>query len=236
MNIRNLVNSYGKEFVEEVWPSLPNSQYSNFESLVLYCKVRRDNPRVLYEMGTEREGRSTYIIQKALLKNGGDPLHVMFDIPGNTEEAFANLVRKGIYKNIWVVSGNIMDTYQIVKKTVAKDLSSFVFIDADHSETFAKWYLNNVIFDLAKGTTVHIHDVHFLNDKEKPPATELLYLYEKFRDGTLPMDLIFDSSAYQEDEKNKEEWEILKKEYPFIGDFDPTGFPYDCSASYFEKI
>jgi len=67
--VEEIINLFGEEFKRDVWPEMPDSQYANFESMVLYCFIRKFKPYGVVEMGTEAEGRSSYIIQKALEEN-----------------------------------------------------------------------------------------------------------------------------------------------------------------------
>lgn len=233
--IIRLVETFGEEFSGEILPNLPDSQYGNLESMILYAIIRDRKFRIVVEMGTEARGRSTYIIQKALLKNGGVFLHIMNDLPGIVEEAFANLVRQGMGGNIWLLSGPAQTMMDIFRPNLGK--VDFMFIDADHSADFARWYVTEVINYLPKGSTVHIHDINITKEQDRgfSEDNEEIALRQLMEKGHLPLESIFSLDNFGRFSKYENSWNRLKEKFSFIGEHPATGFPYLCSAQYFLK-
>ena len=148
MDVKRLIDQYGQEFETEVFPCLPDSQYGNLESLILYSIIRNRKPQIVTEFGTETKGRSTYIIHKALEKNERIFVHAMFDKQGVVEEALVNLSRHFPSKSIqqtWILSGPIEYTIEIFDRLIPLDRINFAFIDADHGCDFTKWYVERII-------------------------------------------------------------------------------------------
>lgn len=237
MNIEHLVDEFGKEFEENVYPNLPDSQYGNLESMLLYCLIRKRKPRFLAEIGTEIHGRSSYIIQKALVKNDQDSIHAMFDVPGVAERALRTLIDQGLGSNVWLFSGFVESTIQALSKKKNLKEVDFMFIDADHEDSFALWYIKNVIEKLSDGTLVHVHDVNTTDklERESPIDTEERVLRDLKKDGKLPLKSLISFDNICKLEENLDLWKRIQKKHDFIGEPFPTEFPHICCAEYFEK-
>jgi hypothetical protein len=226
--LEEIIEKYGDEFADDVFPKLPVSSYGNLESMVLYCFIRDIKPKVVAEIGTEVKSRSSFIIESALQKNRTGSLHIMADLTGKVERAAENLMID-FDANIKVLSGRIQDTYS------KQDWSEvdFLFIDADHPRSFAKWYLDNLIPLLKEGTYVHIHDIDLyanwkgyeVSDNE---AGELL---DRHMVGKLCLNKLFWLFDYSYNPYYKEALEYFEKRYSFVGK-QTLDEPYKNGASY----
>ena len=236
--LEEIIDLFGEEFERDIWPKMPDSQYGNLESMVLYCFIRKFKPFGTVEMGTEAEGRSSYIIQKALEINedeGRHFVHVMMDLPFVAEDGFRNLTKSCRCNNIIVSSGVIQQTFPLLNQYLSMDKMNFIFIDADHTDTFAKWYIKNVFPKLNTGTTVHIHDIDLdmKNSTSWPDDSEAKYLWDLKKENKLPLAEVFNIGSLGKLKKYKEIWNKIKTKHPFIGEFNAKELPFGCSASYF---
>jgi len=234
MDIDTLVFKYGDEFMDIVWKDLPDSQYGNLESIYLYAYMREYKPRCVFELGTAINGRSSFIIHKAIEENGGG-LHTMCDLPHVGEEALANLSKHFPVYNVWLLSG------PIEQMAVHVDMSKidFLFIDADHGEPFAEWYMDNFIPRLNDGVVIHIHDMPrslYGNFYPKDFPNEFVSVMKRLGSGTVQMEEICFLDDWKKDPKLKKKHDDLNKKYPIIGKFGAKDLPYSSSAAYFKKI
>jgi hypothetical protein len=227
--VLKIINEYGKEYVEEVLPNLPDSQYGMLESLVLYCFIRHNKFKKIFELGTEHKSRSSYIIQKALLKNGADFIHFMCDFPLILERARLNLFNK---TNVEMVYGPI--------EYVEFDFNQldFLFIDAHHERDFAVFYLDKLISNLKQNTLVHIHDINLSEDwyDRDGRINEAYELIQRHKNNTLNIKKLFWLEDFSVNPNYEDSWNKIKSEFDFIGNFPATSLPYNASASYWTKI
>lgn len=227
MDLVYLIEKWGDEFKDEVWYELPYSQYSNLSSMLLYAVIRENKFKKIYEMGCERKSRSSFIIQKALLKNGGEFTHYMADFPWILEQAVSNLFD---VTGVEVVPGEAT--------TVKFDFSKidFMFIDADHGKQFCAWYLDNIITQLKKGTLVQIHDIFIKPDLTSRMQIEMETdeLIERIKNNTLNLEKLLWMEDICMDPKYKETWEYLASKYPFIGDFPAPKLPHGDGTTYWK--
>mgnify|MGYP001577655182 CR=1 FL=1 len=233
MFVLDLIDKYGQEFYDKCWEKLPDSQYGNLESMVLYGFIRESKPITVAEIGVAEHGRSTFIIQKALLENGQPFCHLMSDYHDTLGKAFNYLCEKEISaEGIFLLPGQIQHTFQVP----AWNKVDFLFIDADHTRLFAEWYFDSLIPLLKPATWVHIHDTNLSGDwvwRERAgcETEELMLRHDK---GTLPLEKV----AWLEDWCINRSFEIdrerIYNRFPDIGKFPALELPYACSASYWK--
>lgn len=226
MDIKYLIDKWGEEFKDELWYEMPYSQYSNLSSMLLYSVIRENKFKNIFELGCEKKSRSTFIIQKALLKNGGKFKHYLCDFPQVLQHTVTNLFD---VTNVSVVPGDVTQV-----KFDYKDID-FMFIDAHHEKWFAAWYLDNIIPQLKKDTLVHIHDIYLTKDwtNRMDREMETEELIERYKAGSLNIDKLL--SMEEIAMGDKETWEYIASKYPFIGDFPAPVLPHGDGTTYWKK-
>jgi predicted O-methyltransferase YrrM len=228
MDLKQLIDKWGQEFYDEVWYELPYSQYSALSSMLLYAVIRENKYKKIFELGCERKSRSTYIIQKALLKNGEEFTHYMCDFPEVLSQAYRNLFDKS---NVQIVAGDVT--------TVEFDYSDidFMFIDAHHEKWFAAWYLDNIIPQLKDGSLVHIHDIYLTRDWKNRMDREMETeeLIERHKNKTLNLEKLLIMEDYTMYDDNKKLWLEIASKFPFIGDFPAPVLPHGDGTTYWRK-
>lgn len=234
--VRELIKKYSIEFSEEVWPFLPESQYQPFECFILYALVREHKPLYVADLGTEHNGRSTHVIQRALLKNGGDFVHQLYD--GVANVAKENLEKSDLgSEGLEAYEGLIQDHIG----NLAIDKCDFLFIDADHALSFAVWFLDNIINHLKKESLVHIHDINLSGDWDwiETKDSEGEELLARHVDGTLQLEPLLWLENFGINIMYDSEWNFARKHLPMIGDWPLYSDPYwkaSCTATYWKKL
>lgn len=148
-------NKYLKPYTEFRQHGSFGNMFDSFETEVLYSLVREVKPKNIIEFGCFK-GYSSYIILEAMRDNQveGSVLH-SFDPLSYSKK----LDCKTTYATRELIVGKAEDNCdQYIDKTV-----DFIFIDADHSYDFGKWYSLNVLPKLESGTPIWIHDWEFYN-------------------------------------------------------------------------
>lgn len=222
----DILNKYGHEFTNDIWPGLPNSQYSNLASLILYCFIRDKKPKKVFELGTERHSRSTHIIQKALLKNGDDFTHFMCDFKPVLYQAERNLFNTD---NILLLEGPV-ETLEFDYEDI-----DFLFIDAHHEKWFAGFYLDEIVTKLKEGTPVHVHDIYLSKDWEHRfpyVICETQEFQERNKMKTLNLEKWFWLEDYCMNPEYQDIRNSLNEKYPYIGGFPAPELPYGDGTSY----
>lgn len=221
-----ILDKYGEEFTNEVWPGLPYSEYSNLASLILYCFIRENKPKKVFELGTERHARSTNIIQKALLKNGGDFTHYMCDFEPILYQAHRNLFNT---ENTVLLNGPV--------ETLEFDYSEidFLFIDAHHEKWFAAFYLDEIVTKLKNGVPVHVHDIYLTGDwvhRYPNVICETQEFQERYKAKELNVEKNFWLQDYCTNPDYAEIRNKLNEKFPYIGGFPAPELPYGDGTTY----
>ena len=118
------------------------NMFDKLESEVLYALVRDIKPLHIMELGAHK-GWQTHIFLKACRKNKCGEI-TSFDIIDNSQHFDCN-IRK-------LVVGDARNT-----ALDYIDECDFLFIDADHSEEFTRWYCENLLPRYKKGY-IWVHD------------------------------------------------------------------------------
>ena len=225
MDLKYLIDKWGEEFKEEIWYELPYSQYSNLSSMLLYAVIRENGYKNIFELGCERKSRSSFIIQKALLKNGGEFKHFMCDYPQVLDQAVSNLFDT---TNVIAVPGDVT-TVEFDYKDI-----DFMFIDAHHEKWFAAWYLDNIVTQLKPETLVHIHDIYLKKDwtNRMDREMETEELIDRHKAGTLSIEKLLIMEEYCMYPENKYIWDHIASKFPFIGDFPAPVLPHGDGTTY----
>ena len=120
----------------------------DLEAEITYLVLREARPETVVEIGSFHGWSTTWIL-RALRDNGWGHLHT-YDL---VEHAARN-APKELAEGRWtVVKGDVRDC----------DLPpriEHLFIDAEHSAAFARWYTQSLLPRLSPGTPVSVHDVY----------------------------------------------------------------------------
>ncbi|MEC3981815.1 class I SAM-dependent methyltransferase [Amycolatopsis sp. H20-H5] len=140
-------------------PSL-KVQLDDVEAEISYLLLRHFRPAKVVEIGS-LHGWSTGWILHAL-KDNGTGILITMDLIDNATSGVPKSLAEGRWEFRQCDARN--------QPAGWADGLDYLFIDADHSARFARWYLRDVFPRLAKGTPVSVHDVFH---RAKPlPFTE----------------------------------------------------------------
>lgn len=124
-------------------------QLDDIEAELTYLYLRELRPATVMELGTFHGWSTTWILS-ALRDNGAGRLH-SFDRIDNV----VRNVPAALTDDRWTfVQGDVHATLDAVPRDVG-----FLFVDADHSRRFGRWYLAHLFPLLPSGTPVSVHDV-----------------------------------------------------------------------------
>jgi len=159
--IKEAVDKYGEEtsslkFLPEnrtnrsIFPT--EGQYDWFSGCILYCLVRYIKPKHMIEVGMS-SGYSTTFSLLAIKKNGIGFLDT-FEIRSKLlKRVRRNFVDWNLLDFVQVHIGDVRETY----KNLASCEAEILFLDAVHTEEFARWFIG--IFSMKEDTLFQIHDV-----------------------------------------------------------------------------
>jgi len=127
-------------------------QLDDLEAEITYLLLRATRPASVMELGTFHGWSTTWILS-ALRDNGSGHLH-SFDIIDNV----VRNVPQDLAEGRWTfVKGDIKETLARVPAD-----TGYLFVDAAHNGSFARWYLDNLFPRVPAGIPVSVHDVfHF---------------------------------------------------------------------------
>jgi len=127
-----------------------------FDIHVLYGLIKAFNVKRVMEC-SPNHGWSTTFIQMALPKESD---HRSFDIENYEQTIRGNVTRHTPLRNWLFVEGDFKKT-AVAHLDFLKELD-LLFIDSDHSASFAAWYLEEakLVEQVKPGTLIHIHDVY----------------------------------------------------------------------------
>ena len=129
-------------------------QLDDIEAEITYLLVREGRPENIVEISPSSGWSSSWMLQ-ALKDNGSGMLH-SFDIINDSEYLLPLDLTQGRWE---FIVGDARRTIRHGPPTI-----DFLFMDSDHSETFAEWYTGAVLTRLNPGTMVAVHDVFHTSD------------------------------------------------------------------------
>lgn len=143
--------------------SLLNPALDDLEAEITYLLIRDRQPKIVVEM-SPNAGWSTTWILSALRDNGGLSQLWSFDL----HDTCTMFVPKTLAEDRWhFVKGD-------ARETIAKaPVFDYLFVDSDHSEEFAEWYIAELFPRLRPGIPVSVHDVFH---EAEPSAEGLVVL------------------------------------------------------------
>jgi predicted O-methyltransferase YrrM len=125
-----------------------NPQLDDVEAEVTYLRIRARRPEQVVEVSPFR-GWSTSWILRALRDNGAGEV-VSFDLVDDA---------------LRFVPGELRDRWRLVVGDVRRRLEEmperidYLFIDSDHRQAFAEWYIGELMPRLGAGSGASVHDV-----------------------------------------------------------------------------
>ncbi len=129
--------------------ALLKPQLDDIEAEITYLRLRESKPLSVVEI-SPCGGWSTTWILRALRDNGQGHLY-SFDL---VDLATKN-VPQDLSKDRWTFfQGDVTKNTDRLPDSI-----DYLFLDSDHSESFAKWYVENLIPRLKPLTPVSVHDI-----------------------------------------------------------------------------
>lgn len=123
--------------------------YDIVETQFLYSVIRNVKPSKIIEIGPNM-GWTSYVMLEAMKANENKSELISFDLIDNS----LCLDRNGDKISRRLIVGDVKETitdYMI-------NNADFVFIDAEHTEDFSRWYCNRILNNIKKDTIIFIHD------------------------------------------------------------------------------
>jgi predicted O-methyltransferase YrrM len=119
----------------------------DIEAEITYLLIRSVRPASIVEIGTFHGWSTTWILQ-ALRDNGEGDLH-SYDLVDHVRQS----VPATLAASRWTFHhGDV--------RSLAIPAADYLFLDAAHSASFARWYTAHLLPGLAAGTPVSVHDVY----------------------------------------------------------------------------
>ena len=144
-----------------LWPML-----DDIEAEITYLLIRDRNPKVIIEMSPNGGWSTTWILQ-ALRDNGSEGQLWSYDL----HDTSTKLVPKQLAHGRWhFILGDVRQTIQHLPDF------DYLFIDSDHTQEFAEWYVPILLGRARLGCTVSVHDIFgtaALSDEGRVVATWL---------------------------------------------------------------
>ncbi|GAB1693504.1 class I SAM-dependent methyltransferase [Krasilnikovia sp. M28-CT-15] len=126
------------------------ARLDDIEAEITYLLVRDVRPALVAEIGTFYGWSTTWLL-RALRDNGTGRLH-SYDIVDHVRRTVPAELSAGR----WTFhQGDVRASGQLRPDTV-----DFLFIDAAHTASFARWYTRQVLPRVRTGVPVSVHDVH----------------------------------------------------------------------------
>jgi predicted O-methyltransferase YrrM len=124
------------------------AQLDDIEAEITYLRIRETKPASVVEIGA-LHGWSTSWILHALRDNDSGHLY-SFDVIENARHAIPlDLTSRWTF-----TQGDVRETHTGFPPDIG-----YLFIDAAHTATFAKWYLSDIFTKVPPGTPTSVHDV-----------------------------------------------------------------------------
>lgn len=136
------------------------AQLDDIEAEITYLLLRELRPKTVVEIGTFHGWSTTWILT-ALRDNGVGEL-LSFDIVDHV----LHTVPEDLSGDRWTFTrGDVRANAELVPAA-----TDYLFLDAAHSASFARWYLATLFPRVGAGTRVSVHDV--FHGKRPLPFTE----------------------------------------------------------------
>ncbi len=134
-----------------------NPQLDDIESEITYLLIRELKPKNIVEISPCGGWSSTWILN-AIKDNGFGKLY-SYDIVDDSTK----VIPKELSKDRWVFTkGDIKKNLHKLPKEI-----DYVFMDAEHTDEFAKWYIEKLFPFFGQGTIISVHDVFHMADPNR---------------------------------------------------------------------
>jgi predicted O-methyltransferase YrrM len=175
-HIRHLYHSYSQDLgqVRErqrallAPPTSMKAQLDDIEAEITYLLLREARPETVVEIGTFHGWSTTWILS-ALRDNGTGHLysydvvdHVVREVPGELSEGRWTFTQGDARENL--------EKIPAASDSRCAAGADFLFIDAAHSASFARWYIRDLFPRMRPGIPVCVHDV--FHGRRPLPFTE----------------------------------------------------------------
>ena len=131
-----------------------NPQLDDLESEITYLLIRELKPKNIVEISPCGGWSSTWILN-AIKDNGFGKLY-SYDIVDDSTK----VIPKELSKDKWVfIKGDVKKNLHKLPKEI-----DYVFMDAEHTDEFAKWYTEKLFPLFKPKTTISVHDVFHTTD------------------------------------------------------------------------
>ncbi|MFE5540537.1 class I SAM-dependent methyltransferase [Streptomyces sp. NPDC056519] len=141
-------------------PTSLKAQLDDIEAEITYLLLREAKPETIVEIGTFHGWSTTWILQ-ALRDNGNGHLY-SYDIVSHVERNVPERLSAGRWT---FTQGDIRENLEKIP-----DTTDFLFIDAAHTASFARWYIQQLMPRMTPGIPVCVHDV--FHGRRALPFTE----------------------------------------------------------------
>jgi predicted O-methyltransferase YrrM len=141
-------------------PTSLKAQLDDIEAEITYLLLREARPETVVEIGTFHGWSTTWILQ-ALKDNGTGHLY-SYDIVDHVTRNVPERLSTGRWT---FTQGDARENLEKIP-----DTADFLFIDAAHSASFARWYIQHLLPRMRPGIPVCVHDV--FHGRRPLPFTE----------------------------------------------------------------
>lgn len=129
-------------------------QLDDVESELTYLLVRESRPETVVEISPSAGWPSSWLLH-ALKDNGSGTLY-SFDVIDDS----VHLLPPELTQVRWkFIQGNVRRTLGKLPECV-----DYLFMDSDHSDEFARWYIGTILPRVQPGGIVSVHDVFHTSD------------------------------------------------------------------------
>jgi predicted O-methyltransferase YrrM len=162
-------------------------QYDWFSGQLLYCIVRYLKPIRVIEISTN-SGYSSLFSALALKANRVGRLETFELLPKMAEAAQANFERFEVAKHVRLHVGDARETVAALLSERVRGGQEILFLDSEHTEEFARWFLGALVLSTSPESLFHMHDilpptasVRFLDSKQTRTVAYRLLCKFRFR-------------------------------------------------------
>ncbi|WP_128435033.1 class I SAM-dependent methyltransferase [Streptomyces cyaneus] len=141
-------------------PTSLKAQLDDIEAEITYLLLRETRPETVVEIGTFHGWSTTWILQ-ALRDNGTGHLY-SYDVVDHVVRNIPEQLSTGRWT---FTQGDARENLEKIP-----DTADFLFIDAAHSASFARWYIRELFPRMRPGIPVCVHDV--FHGRRPLPFTE----------------------------------------------------------------
>jgi predicted O-methyltransferase YrrM len=141
-------------------PTSMKAQLDDIEAEITYLLLREARPETVVEIGTFHGWSTTWILQ-ALRDNGTGHLY-SYDVVDHVVRNVPEQLSAGCWT---FTQGDVRENLEKIP-----DTADFLFIDAAHSASFARWYIQHLMPCMRPGIPVCVHDV--FHGRRTLPFTE----------------------------------------------------------------